>query len=122
MQSACCLYIQVLHRSDTCRDRTKLIIFLGTPHRGSSYASWGQIASNLANLGLQDSSKRVLETLEVNGEVLNNIHEEFIRIISEHNIRIHSFQEAHGLSGMKGLHGKVLLGSLYSTVHCTYQH
>jgi hypothetical protein len=112
--------MQALHRSDKFRDSTKLIIFLGTPHRGSSYASWGQIASNLAKVGLQDSNKRVLETLEVNNEVLDNIHEEFIRVITERNIRIHSFQEAHGLFGMKGLHGKVY--SLYSAVHYIYRH
>jgi hypothetical protein len=117
-----CSYVQALHRSDKCRDSTKLIVFLGTPHRGSSYASWGEIASNLANVGLQVSNKRVLETLEVNSEVLNNIHEEFIRIIIERNIRIHSFQEARGLSGMKGLHGKVYSGSPYSTVHYTYRY
>ena len=47
------------------RDRTKLVIFLGTPHRGSAYAGWGQIASNLARVALQDSNKRLLETLEI---------------------------------------------------------
>ena len=77
------------------------------------------IASNLARLGLQDSNKRVLETLEVNSEVLDNIHEEFKSIVSGQNIKVHSFQEAQGISGMKGLHGKVYLCSLYSAVHCT---
>lgn len=97
-----------LHRSKKCHNRTKFIVFLGTPHRGSGYANWGVIASNLARLGLQDSNKRVLETLEVNGEVLDNIHDEFKSIMSEHRIKVHSFQEAHGISGMKGLHGKVV--------------
>jgi hypothetical protein len=48
-----------------------------------------------------------LETLEVSGEVLDNINEEFKTIASECGIKVHSFQEAHGVSGMKGLHGKV---------------
>lgn len=90
-----------------CRARTRLIIFLGTPHRGSAYAGWGQIASNLARLALQDSNKKILESLEVNGEVLDNIQEEFKTIVHEHALKIHSFQEARGLSGIKGFDGKV---------------
>ncbi|KAL2194479.1 hypothetical protein P885DRAFT_71250 [Corynascus similis CBS 632.67] len=94
-------------RSDTCRARTKLIIFLGTPHRGSAYAGWGEIASNLALLALQDSNKKIIETLEVNSEVLDNIHEKFKTIADQSRIQIHSFQEARGISGIKGLHNKV---------------
>ena len=96
-----------MHRSEACRLRTRLIVFLGTPHRGSAYAGWGEIASNLARLGLQDSHKKIIETLEVNSEVLDNIHEEFKSIVYDHGTRIHSFQEARGISGMKGVHEKV---------------
>ncbi len=91
------------------RDQTKLIIFLGTPHRGSAYAGWGQIASNLARLALQDSNKKILETLEVNNEVLDNIHEEFKTIAFKGTLKIHSFQEARGITGMSGLSEKVCL-------------
>jgi hypothetical protein len=91
--------------------RTRLIIFLGTPHRGSSYAGWGEIASNLASLALQDSNKRLVQTLEVNGEVLDIIHDEFKNTLSKYPIKVHSFQEAKGVSGMKGLDNKVY--SLY---------
>lgn len=89
------------------RQRTKLIVFLGTPHRGSSSADWGQIASNMARLALQDSNKKILETLEVNNEVLDNIQETFKTIAYEDGLIVHSFQEARGISGMKGLHNKV---------------
>jgi hypothetical protein len=89
------------------RDRTKLVIFLGTPHRGSAYADWGQIASNLARLVLQDSNKRIIKTLEVNSEVLENIQEEFIKIVDMEKIKIHSLQEARAITGIKGLDGKV---------------
>ncbi|KUJ20834.1 uncharacterized protein LY89DRAFT_682496 [Mollisia scopiformis] len=97
-----------LHRSETICRRTRLIIFLGTPHRGSTYAGWGEIASNLASLGLQDSNKRLVQTLEVNGEVLDNIHEEFKTILGKYAIKVHSFQEAKGISGMKGRDSKVV--------------
>ena len=75
------MLLQAIHRSEVIRDQTKLIIFLGTPHRGSASAGWGQIASNLARLALQDSNKRLLEALDVNSEVLDNIHEEFKTIV-----------------------------------------
>ncbi|KAG9514269.1 hypothetical protein KCU93_g9818, partial [Aureobasidium melanogenum] len=97
-----------IRRSEMVRNRTKLVIFLGTPHRGSTYAGWGQIASNLARLALQDSNKRLLETLEVNNEVLDNIHEEFKTIASEGTLKIHTFQESRGITGMKGLNEKVV--------------
>ncbi|KAI1455276.1 hypothetical protein F4805DRAFT_468791 [Annulohypoxylon moriforme] len=97
-----------IRRSEFCRAQTKLIIFLGTPHQGSSYAGWGAIASNLAGLALQDTNKRIVKTLEVNSEVLDNIQEEFLRVVPDADIRIHSFQEARGISGVKGLHGKVV--------------
>jgi hypothetical protein len=98
---------QALYRSVVCRSRTKAIIFLGTPHRGSTYAEWGTIASNLAQIALQDSNKKIIKTLEVNSEVLDNIHEEFKTIVHRSGIRIHSFQEARGISGMNGLDNKV---------------
>ena len=98
---------QALRRSGICRSRTKAIIFLGTPHRGSTYAGWGAIALNLAKVALQDSNKKIVETLDVNSEVLDNIHEEFKTIVHMSSISIHSFQEARGISGVKGLHNKV---------------
>jgi hypothetical protein len=98
---------QAIRRLDRIREQTKLIIFLGTPHRGSGFVGWGQIASNLARLTLQDSNKKILESLEVNGEVLDNIHEEFKTIAFKGTIKIHSFQEARGVTGVKGISGKV---------------
>lgn len=101
------MLLQAIHRSEVIRDQTKLIIFLGTPHRGSAYAGWAQIASNLARLALQDSNKRLVEALEVSSEVLDNIHEEFKTIAFKGTIKVHSFQEARGITGMRGLEEKV---------------
>jgi hypothetical protein len=98
---------QAIRRSDIVRDRTKLVVFLGTPHRGSAYAGWGQVASNLARLALQDSNKKIPETLEVNNRVLDNIHEEFKTIVYTASMKVHSFQEAQGITGMKGVSEKV---------------
>lgn len=96
-----------MFRSEAVCERTRQIIFLGTPHRGSGYAGWGQVAGNLARIALQDSNKNLLQSLEVNSEVLDNIHTEFKEIVFEKGIKIHSFQEARGLTGIFGLEGKV---------------
>lgn len=103
----CLLAIKALHYSTSCCARTKLVVFLGTPHRGSSSVTWGQIASNLAALALQDSNDNLLRTLDVNSEVLDMINEEFKNIVYQGKIKIHSFQEARAITGIKGLHGKV---------------
>lgn len=84
-----------------------MIVFLGTPHRGSSYAPWGAIAANIASVTLHDPNKKIIKALEPNSEVLDNIHEDFKNIITTSKIKIHSFQEARGMTGFKGLHNKV---------------
>lgn len=99
--------LQAIRRSEAIRDQTKLILFLGTPHRGSGSAGWGVTVSNLARLTGQDSNKKLLEALDLNSEVLDNIHEEFNMIAFKGTIKVHSFQEAHGITGMRGLKNKV---------------
>ena len=85
-----------------------MIVFLGTPHRGSSLADWGQLAKNLANVALLDTNVKIIKTLEVDSEVLSNIHDDFLDTIKEcGDIKIHSFYEARGLSGTRGISGKV---------------
>ena len=80
---------------------------MGTPHRGSTWADWGGIASNLAGLALHDTNEKIVKTLQVDSEVLDNIHEQFVDIAFESGLLIHSFQEKRGISGVKGLHEKV---------------
>jgi hypothetical protein len=43
----------------------------------------------------------------VNSEILDNIHEEFKTIMFKKKIKVHSFQEERGISGMKGAGEKV---------------
>ncbi|KAI1822513.1 hypothetical protein F4861DRAFT_385871 [Xylaria intraflava] len=99
---------KAIHRSELCQSRTKLVVFLGTPHRGSATAGWGVVASNLANLALHDSNKQIVRTLEPNSEVLDDIRFEFVKIMQKYRIKVHSFQEAKAITGVKGLHGKVV--------------
>ena len=94
-----------------------MIIFLGTPHRGSGAADIGQIAANLARLALQDSNKDILRNLQIDSEVLENIHEEFVKIVLQRDIPVHSFQESKGMTGIKGLSGKVNDASPCYNIH-----
>ncbi|CAK7230088.1 hypothetical protein SCUCBS95973_007455 [Sporothrix curviconia] len=89
-------------------NKTSAIIFLGTPHRGSDAASWATLASNLAALALCDSNKRLTGALQPNGEVFDNIHTNFVKLVDGSGIRLHSFQEARGMTGVKGLSSKVV--------------
>src|SRR5205809_7696782 len=95
------LFLQAINTSTICRDRTELIIFLGTPHRGSALADWGRIASNIMSLALQDSNEKILKNLEVNNKFLDKIHEDFKTNAVQCKIKIHSFQEAQGITGIK---------------------
>jgi hypothetical protein len=90
-------------------ERLHAIVFCGTPHRGSDYASWGSIASSILSAFLQDSGKRLLSNLEVDDQVLDMIHSDFLRLLHGDKILIHSFQEGRGLSSVKGFSGKVLV-------------
>jgi hypothetical protein len=58
-------------------------------------------------MALQSPNKKVVVGLEVNGEVLDNINDEFKTTAHSRGLKIHSFQEARGISGFKGVDGKV---------------
>lgn len=80
---------------------------MGTPHRGSPYADWGIIARNIAVASGFDASDKILRDLQVDSGVLEHLREEFGQMLKEERFNVHSFQEAKGLKGMRGLSTKV---------------
>ena len=84
-------------------------MFLGTPHRGAAISSWGQILANVAAITFQDVDKKILRSLDTNSEILENIQKAFRRILDDHRIRRHSFQEERGVTGVPGLSSKVVV-------------
>ena len=58
------------------------------------------MASNPVQLGLQVSNQRILRSLEVDSEILDRIHRDFIEIVSQKGIKIHPFQESSGFDGI----------------------
>ncbi|KAF8245685.1 hypothetical protein K440DRAFT_603397, partial [Wilcoxina mikolae CBS 423.85] len=88
---------------------TRGIIFLGTPHRGSKFASLGEIARRVAAaVLLVDTKNPLLQKLQVNNSSLNLLQRDFSVMLKDSTFGIHSFQEAQGLSGVSGLNGKVV--------------
>lgn len=57
-------------------EQTRTIVFLGTPHRGTSFGPWGRLAAfALQPLG---SNPLILADLEYDSVVLSDLHEHFI--------------------------------------------
>ncbi len=81
-------------------------------------AGWAQIQANLTRLALQDPNTKITEALEPDSDVLGTIHDAFKSIVFDNAIRIHSFQEARGISGMMGLHNKVRVLPVESQMCC----
>jgi len=88
-------------------ERTRAVVFCGTPHRGSDAAAWGRLASNVVKMALQDVNSKILNDLQVDSEILDLIQDDFLKVLHESNISVHSFQEGEGLAGVRGFSGKV---------------
>lgn len=95
------------HKYTDCFQRIRSIIFCGTPHRGSDAAAWGRLASNIVAAAFIDSTSRLLTDLEVDSQILDLVHEDFLKLLHEHRIRVHSFQEGRAMTGIKGFNDKV---------------
>ncbi|KAF9775442.1 hypothetical protein IL306_006450, partial [Fusarium sp. DS 682] len=90
-------------QSEMLRQRTKLVVFFGTPHRGSPQVSWGKLASNFATYFLLlDTNSNIVVDLDQNSQTLERIHTRFIDIVLKNNIMIHSFQESREIVSLRG--------------------
>lgn len=69
------------------------VIFLGTPHRGSSSASFGSLAHGLSRVALRRPNLKIIRALEKNSDVLDAIGSEFSQTMLKHKIRLRSFRE-----------------------------
>ncbi|KAL8724942.1 MAG: hypothetical protein Q9181_006602, partial [Wetmoreana brouardii] len=88
-------------------ETTQSVIFLGTPHRGSTWAPWGALMGNLAKLALRSPNTALLRALEVDSMALQTIAEEFSKMIRE-DIAVYSFREERPMTGLYGLNDKIV--------------
>ncbi|KAJ5393627.1 uncharacterized protein N7487_011268 [Penicillium crustosum] len=75
-------------------EQTRAILFLGTPHRGTSFGPWGRLAAfALQPLG---SNPLILANLEYDSLVLSDLHEHFITSIRD-DLQVVNFYEQRPL-------------------------
>ena len=79
---------------------TYVIIFLGTPHRGSSVATLGKIAQEITKVLWKSPNITVLRDLEVNAQTLERFGRGFSQILVEKGVKIHSFREEKKTKGI----------------------
>ncbi|KAH8759106.1 hypothetical protein F5882DRAFT_444194 [Hyaloscypha sp. PMI_1271] len=87
-------------------------LFLGTPHRGSTYADMGETVRCVASIAGFDTASQNIQTLEVDGALLENCDERFQKLCErlKRHYEVHTFQEAQGMKAtqMLGLNEKVV--------------
>ena len=88
------------------------LIFFGTPHRGSSLAEWGEILRRVSAISGFDTNSNLLQGLKPDSERLEELREEFNKMLHEKEWMITSFQETTGISSAPLLKNKVRLQSL----------
>ncbi|PMD21888.1 hypothetical protein NA56DRAFT_645131 [Hyaloscypha hepaticicola] len=110
----------VLRRADNEQDQalfdvftsTRAILFLGTPHRGSSMAETGEMVRRLAGVSGFSTSDGNIRALHINSSELEVIHEGFMKLYQRNPrpFEVSTFKEAQGLSRVSylGLGEKVV--------------
>ena len=99
-------------------NNTHAIIFFGTPHRGSNIASWGRLLSSIAQAAQMDTHDGILIDLDPksHSSKLRELNLDFDDILCDsrkaRQLRVFSFQEAQGMTGVNLLGGKVSLPSI----------
>jgi len=80
---------------------TEAIIFLGTPHRGSSKAGIAEVVRRIVSASGFDTTDQNLRALQVNSTELELIHEWFMKLYEQKDRRfkVLTFQEAKGVAG-----------------------
>lgn len=85
---------------------TRALFFLGTPHRGSGYAEWGEIARGLAGV-VFDTNPSLIKHLKVNGEPLMQLEKNFGLLVYRRTFWTYTFIEAKGFKPVPFLKSKV---------------
>ncbi|KAL9626840.1 MAG: hypothetical protein Q9204_007002, partial [Flavoplaca sp. TL-2023a] len=80
---------------------TEAILFLGTPHRGSSKAEIAEVVRKIISVSGFDTSDQNIRALQINSFELEYIHENFMRLYERQgrHFKVLTFQEAKGVVG-----------------------
>ena len=105
--------LQVLRRAATEADHSLLdiynstegVIFLGTPHRGTSKTEIAEVARKIVSVSGFDTTDQNIRALQINSAELELIHELFMKVYDQKDCRfkVLTFQEAKGVVGISYL-------------------
>jgi protein SERAC1 len=59
------------------------VIFMGTPHRGSAKASYGDVAASIARLAFHQPNKPLLQTLKIDSHLLEKQRDNFTTVSND---------------------------------------
>ena len=85
---------------------TTALFFLGTPHRGSSYAGWGEIARGLTSIFF-DTNPSLIINLKAYNEHLMQLQDNFGLLLFRRTFWVYTFIEAKGFKPLPFLKSKV---------------
>ncbi len=94
---------------------THAVVFFGTPHRGSNFASWGRLLSAIAQAAQMDTNDAILVDLDpkMGSSKLEELMLDFTDILNDSQrakeLRVFSFQEEEGMTSISILGNKVSL-------------
>ncbi|KAE8161884.1 ankyrin repeat-containing domain protein [Aspergillus tamarii] len=85
------------------RNATKAIIFLGTPHRGSSMAPLGETMRKIVATSGFDTNDKNIRALRFDSTKLEVSREDFMRQWRQERFVVRTFQESQGYKGFNGV-------------------
>ncbi|EFR01669.1 hypothetical protein MGYG_04672 [Nannizzia gypsea CBS 118893] len=110
------LIITVLHLVPEFKDAeildirasTKAIIFLGTPHRGSNLAKFGEALRKIASFTGFGTNPRIIRLLHWDNPDLKASHNDFMQQWNQDKFLVRTFQEGLPFEPLNGILGKVV--------------
>lgn len=80
---------------------TKAVVFLGTPHRGSSdMANVGEVARRVASALMIDTNPAILDSLGLRNSDLERSQDAFSRLWAGYDFTVKTFQEGLAVTGI----------------------
>ena len=76
----------------TILDATRGIVFLGTPHRGSSAITLSKLIASVVQ-AFQDANLGLIQDVEMESQILDRIGDNFGQILDRQRLTVFSFEE-----------------------------
>ncbi|KAI8959297.1 hypothetical protein F5Y11DRAFT_306744 [Daldinia sp. FL1419] len=84
------------------------VIFLGTPHRGSTAADRGLLVANLARFAFLKSNDRILRALRAESDILESYRDSFNHLLHKVQLHVYSFYETERMLNIPGINSMIV--------------